>query len=399
MWLSGSELALHYEKSGELNKAYKEYLKKNNFKKAANMLEKMNDWHRAANIYIEKNEIDLARRAIENCFKRGKNWESFEPSAGKSKAIEDWLKENKQTQRFVRYIHNTKRLDPKGIPLIIKLADKLVIIKEFKHAAQLYNNGFFLINNNISQKKMIKNEEWLMSAAECYSKIGKYEEAAICMKDLVVTEVEIGEDISNKYKSNPYRNYKMILEKTRQLNFLSELLEHLGDFDPFNIAYDLIKMNEFELSKRHFFKYFGRIVKKNLTDQEREIRNKKIIYCLNQYMIYHRARKEYILAAEMAQLNSQKKISADLYKLANLSNQNRDSKGSDLKKVKIEPISAMNNSNHHENLSCPHCGEKVEPEWDTCPNCKNSLMLNICSCGEKIQPHWKVCPACGKNLS
>ena len=91
LMLSGSDLAEHYEKNGDLNKAYKEYTKQGNFKKAAKVLEKMSDWHSAANIYIEKNETDLARRAIENCFNRGKKWESFEPTNGKKVTIEQWL--------------------------------------------------------------------------------------------------------------------------------------------------------------------------------------------------------------------------------------------------------------------------------------------------------------------
>jgi len=403
MMLSGNELGEHYEKKGDLNKAYKEYLKQDNYKKAAQVLEKMNDWHTAANIYIEKNEVDLARRAIEACFNKGKGWESFEPANREKTTIEKWLKENNQTQRFVRYVHNTKRLNQNGIPLIIILADKLKAIEEYKNAAQLYNNGYYLVNKNLTNKKLVRHEEWLLSAADCYSKIGKYDEAAKCMKELIITEVEIGTEFSDGYKVNPYRNYKVMLEKARKFNALPELLDLLGDFDPFNISYNLLKMNEMELSKDHFFKYFGRVVKKNLTEQEREVRNEKISYCLNQYIIYHRERKEYMLAAEIALLNSQKKIASELYKLASAEKQTVPSEPISLKNIHMNP--EENKSNPEKKvfepevkLKCHHCGENVESDWEYCPNCENSLMFNMCPCGEKIQSHWKVCPACGKQI-
>ncbi|MCK5005664.1 MAG: zinc ribbon domain-containing protein [Candidatus Aminicenantes bacterium] len=403
LMLSGSDLADHYEKSGDLNKAYKEYTKQNNYKKAAKVLEKMSDWHSAANIYIENNEIDLARRAIENCFNRGKSWESFEPSNGKKVTIEEWLKDHNQTQRFVRYVHNTKKLSPNGIPLIIVLAEKLEKIEEYKNAAQLYNNGYFLVNKNILSKKLIRHEEWLLKAAECYSKIGKYDEAAQCLKELIVTEVEIGSEFSGGYKVNPYRNYKVMLEKAREYKTLPELLDLLEDFDPFNVSYNLLKMNEVELSKAHFFKYFGRVVKKNLTEQEREVRNEKISYCLNQYIIYHRERKEYLMAAEIALLNSQKKIASELYKLASAAHEVGKQEEISLKNIKMKAEKSAQKPTEKKSepdveLKCHHCGEKVEVGWDLCPNCENALMFDMCHCGEKIQPHWKVCPACGKHL-
>ncbi len=394
LMLSGNDLAEHYEKKGDYNKAYKEYTKQNNYKKAAIVLEKMNDWHGAAKIYIEKNEVDLARRAIESCFNKGKVWESFELSNGKEVTIEEWLKDNNQTQRFVRYIHNTKRLNQSGIPMIIVLADKLKNIKEYKNAAQLYNNAYFLVNKNILSKKLIRHEEWLLSATECYSKIGKYDEAAECMKELIVTEVEIGVEFSGGYKVNPYRNYKIMLEKARGFKTLPELLDLLEDFDPYNISYYLLKMGEVELSKVHFFKYFGKVVKKTLTEQEREVRNQKIGYCLNQYIIYHRERKEYMLAAEIALLNSQKKIASDLYKLASAA----ENSGEKVILLEGDEGKSEDGSEVKNILKCHHCGEIVSESWEVCPNCENSLMLNMCSCGTKINPVWKVCPACGKQI-
>jgi len=409
LMLSGNDLADHFEKKGDLNKAYKEYLKLDNYKKAAKVLEKMSDWHNAANIYIEHNEIDLARRAIENCFNRGKSWESFEPSNGNKLTIEEWLKDHNQTQRFVRYVHNTKKLSPNGIPLIIVLAKKLEKIEEYKNAAQLFNNGYFLVNKNVTSKKLIRHEEWLLKAAECYSKIGRYDESGECLKKLLVTEVEIGTEFSEGYKENPYRNYKMMLEKAREYKSLPELLELIEDFDPFNISYFLLKMSEIELSKGHFFKYFGSVVKKNLTEQERDVRNEKISYCLNQYIVYHRERKEYLMAAEIALLNSQKKIASDLYKLATAANEIGKKEEISLKNIRMKYEKGKTNPNppekaHGESvldveLKCHHCNEKVEKNWDFCPNCEKTLMFNMCTCGEKIQSHWKVCPACGKSIS
>lgn len=403
LMLAGNDLAEHYEKKGDLNKAYKEYTKQNNYKKAGKVLEKMNDWHTAANIYIEKNEVDLARRAIESCFNKGKAWESFETETKGKVTIEQWLQDNNQTQRFVRYVHNTKRLNQSGTPLIIVLADKLKNIEEYKNAAQLYNNAYFLVNKNILSKKLIRHEEWLLSAAECYSKIGKYDEAAECMKELIVTEVEIGSEFSGGYKVNPYRNYKVMLEKAREYKALPELLDLLEDFDPFNVSYNLLKMNEIELSKGHFFKYFGRVVKKNLTEQEREVRNEKISYCLNQYIIYHRERKEYLLAAEIALLNSQKKIASELYQLAKAAKQVAKNEEINLRSIQMNAEKKTQSTAEAKpepevELKCHHCGEAVEVEWEYCPNCENSLMFNMCTCGEKIQSHWKVCPACGKSL-
>ncbi|MEN8154024.1 MAG: zinc ribbon domain-containing protein [Acidobacteriota bacterium] len=400
IFLSDYKLARHYEKTGELNKAFKEYERINDYKKAGKILEKMGSWHKAASNYIVNNEIDLARRSIDNCFKKGKLWESFKLKNGKNIKIEDWLKDNDQTRRFVRYVHNVKILDSKGIPIIISLADKLNTIKEYKNAAQLYNKGFYLVNKDIKSKKSIKNETWLLNAAECYSKIGLYSDAASCMKELMVTEVEIGMDISKNYKYNPYRNYTVNLEKARNLNILPELVSILEDFDPFNISYDLLRMKEIELSMEHFFKYFGRVVKKNLTEKEIEIRNEKISYCFNQYIMYHRERKEYLKAAKIALLNSQKKMAADLYKLALESNEKPDEKekitaesikmkGTKELKKKIDPV---------KKLKCDVCGESVEEGWDICPNCENSLVLNMCDCGLKIKPYWQVCPECGRKL-
>ena len=387
------KIGKHFEKKGDYNRAYEEYRKKNNYKKAAQMLDKMGKCNEAAVLYIDNNDIDLARRAIEKCFKLDRKWETFKVNGNNTLTIEDWLKENKQTQRFVRYVHNTKRLNKKRIPLIIDLAVKLEKVKEFKHAAQLYNRAFSQVNENIPGKKYTSHEDWLLKASECYSKIGKYEEAAECVYELLTTQVEIGENLKPGPSPNPYREYNDILKKVRDMKFLPALLQKLGDFDHFIIAYDLIKLNEIPLSKDVCLKYFGKVITKNLSDEERELRNKKMSYCLNQYIIYHRNRKEYSLAAEIALFNSQKKIASELYKLA-------AEDGSKGKKEDTKEIILKKNAEHKikAELSCPHCSEKVYEEWDICPNCENTLMLNICTCGEKIMPHWTSCPACGKKL-
>jgi hypothetical protein len=108
---------------------------------------------------------------------------------------------------------------------------------------------------------------------------------------------------------------------------------------------------------------------------------------LNQYVIYYRNKKEYIKAAEIALINSQKKNAAELYKLAEQEKKGAEGKQLIYKSEKVRNI-----------IKCPHCNEEVKPEWAICPNCENSLSLNICECGEQIKPHWKICPSCRQKL-
>ncbi len=377
--------AEQYEKKGQWQDAYKEYLRVGNYYKAGEILEKTGRWVEAANIYIKNNDIDKARRAIDNCFKSGRAWEIFRVDPDTTISIEEWLKAKGQTRRFVRYVQNVETVTPKGIPLIIVLADKLKNVAEYKSAAELYKKGFHLVNKGKTTKE-IKNEIWLRHATECYAKSKLYDFAAECMKTLMMTEVQIGSDISKDYRYNPYRNYTYNLQMAKELNFLKELVEKLEDFDPFNIAYDLIKIGKIGLSEELFFKYFGRIAKKHLTEEETEIRNEKVSYCLNQYVIFYRDKKQYKKAAEIALLNSQKKIAAELYKMAG-----RVSEGKKAslfsKKDRIETI-----------FKCPTCGEEVKPNWEMCPNCENVLTVNVCECGEPIKPHWKRCPTCHRKL-
>ena len=390
-FLRGAKLAQYYENKGDFDKAYEEYFKIGNHKKAGEILEKTNKCHEAANFFISRNEIDLARRAIEICFIRNNSWEVYELDNGEKIKIEDWLKQKRQTRRFVRYVKYTETLNNKGIPVIIVLADKLKKVLEYKGAADLYLNGFNLINKD-KEIKAVKNEVWLRYAAEYYSKVKLYEEAAKCMKDLIVIEVNIGELLPvDGY--NPFRDYLPNLKLAKEWNFLAELIDLLGDFDPFNISSDLINIGEYELSIKLFFKFYGRVIKKKLSDDERERRNKKIQFCLSRYVTYYTKKKEYLKAAEIALLDSQKEIAADLFKKARegLDEENfDDDSGFGLDEAESE----REEIGEEEMGKCPTCGEIVEPDCEICPSCNNVLNLTLCVCGEKIKPQWKKCPAC-----
>ncbi|MGD2088116.1 MAG: zinc ribbon domain-containing protein [Candidatus Aminicenantes bacterium] len=403
--LKGEKLARFFEENEEFYDAYKEYLKIGNYVNAGKILEKSSLWHDAANLYIQRNEVDRARRAIEECFKKNENWEKFELGNGKTISIEDWLKQKQQIRRFVRYVRHIETLDDKGIPVIVQLAHKLKQIVECKSAAELYKKGFELANKEKDQKA-IKNEVWLRYAAECFSRERLYSEAADCMKELIVTEVRIGEALIES-GLNPYRNYIHNLKLARQWNILHQLLEIMADFDPFNFAYDLLKIGEIESSMKVFFKYFARMTTRDFTDEEREVRNKRVQYCFNQYIIFHRDRKEYRKAAEIALLNSQKEIAADLFKKA----QEEERKSTSVTALEIEEMETIEEPLEEkkekklipvpqkEILKCPNCGERVESDWEVCPTCDTVLDLEMCVCGQKIKPHWKRCPACQRILT
>lgn len=373
------------EKKGKFEEAYREYMKNGDYIKAGEIISRMGKWHTAADLFIQHHDIDRARRAIENCFKRNDHWETFQLNSSTTINIEDWLKEKDQIRRFVRYIQDVETTNNKGIPLIILLADRLKKISEYKNAAELYKKGFYLVNKGKTTQS-IKNEEWLKNATECYADAKMPIPAAECLKTLMITEVKIGSNISKDYRYNPYRNYTFHLQFAKEHHFLKEFIDKLEDYDPFNIAYDLIKIGETELSVELFFKYFGRIAKKHLTEEESEIRNEKVSYCLNQYVIHYRNKKEFAKAAEIALLNSQKKIAGDLYKMATT-----------IKEAERKPL-VHTRDTLESNFKCPVCGEDVKAGWEICPNCENSLTLNICECGEKIKPNWKICPNCHRRL-
>jgi predicted amidophosphoribosyltransferase len=52
---------------------------------------------------------------------------------------------------------------------------------------------------------------------------------------------------------------------------------------------------------------------------------------------------------------------------------------------------------------CTVCGEPLEPEWNSCPNC-GALILdevpaNLCrSCGRELLSNWRICPFCDAEL-
>lgn len=403
--LKGIKLAEYYEENREFDEAYNEYLMIGNYKKAGAILEKTGKWHQAANLYITHNEIDLARKAIDNCFRRNDAWEVFEPDEGQAILIENWLKKKHQVRRFVRYVKYVDTLDKKGVPLIIALANKLKQVLEYKSAGELYRHGFDLVNKG-NDFKNIKNEIWIKYAAECYSRAKLYNEAAECMRDLIITEVKIG-DAFSEYDRNPYRDYTHNLKTARDLHVLEQLIKLLDDFDPFNISYDLWKIEEPELSIDLFFKYYGKILKEHRSDQEMEVRNKKIQYCLNQYVVYYSQKKDYAKAAEIALLNSQKEIAADLFKkAAALEKTAGKASGLVVEDIKTEEpkmsqegvIVSPTGAAGKEALRCPTCGESVAPDWEVCPSCDNVLDLQLCVCGQKVKPQWKKCPACQRTL-
>ena len=389
--LSGPELAKYYVEIGEVDNAVSEYLKLGDHKKAGEILEKQKLWHEAANLYIQKDDADSARKAVEQCFRQNRDWEVFELDEGKTITIEEWLRQSRQARRFVTYIKYVDLLNDKGIPATVVLADKLKKVSEFKSAGELYRNAFDLVNKG-KDIKSIKNEEWIAIAAECYAKGGAYDDAAESLKRLTITEVEIGEEIA-KGKVNPYRDYTHNLTIAKQLNVLDKLVELLGEFDPFNIAYDLLKMGEPVLSINVFFKFYGKVLNRKYNEKEIELRNQRIQYCLNQYVIYYSRKGLFERAAEIALMNSQKEIAADLFKKAKQEKE-LTAKGIppvEPAKPKDElPLAEVMSSN------CPTCGEPVAFDWEVCPNCNQVLELYMCSCGQKLKRHWRHCPSCHK---
>jgi tetratricopeptide (TPR) repeat protein len=400
--LTDAKLAESYENNGEFDEAYKEYFKIGDYIKAGKILEKTGKWHEAANLYIQKNQIDQARRAVENCFKRDKSWEMYELDNGGIISIEDWLKRNRQIQRFARYVRYVEILNNQGVPLIVVLANKFKKVLEYKAAADLYKRGFDLINKRPGNK--IQDELWLKNAAECYARAKLYPEASQCIKELIVTGVNTGDALPEN-DINPYENYIQYLALAKEWNFLPQLLEILEDFDPFNIAYDLLKIGEPELSINVFFKFFGKVIKKHYSDKEIEIRNKRIQYCFNQYIIYYKDRKEYRKAAEIALLDSQKETAAELFRKAEREKETFKTAPPldlDVMKTTKEPREQQKKQEKiipgKEVLTCPTCGEIIASYWKVCPHCNNTLNLEMCECGQKLNPHWKICPACRREL-
>jgi RNA polymerase subunit RPABC4/transcription elongation factor Spt4 len=48
---------------------------------------------------------------------------------------------------------------------------------------------------------------------------------------------------------------------------------------------------------------------------------------------------------------------------------------------------------------CPHCQNKVEPDFRVCPICRTPLKESCPSCGKLTQLAWQACPFCAHSLT
>ncbi len=46
-------------------------------------------------------------------------------------------------------------------------------------------------------------------------------------------------------------------------------------------------------------------------------------------------------------------------------------------------------------LVCPNCHRRVEPDWMFCPYCHTQLKKACVSCGKLLDLEWDICPYCG----
>jgi hypothetical protein len=44
--------------------------------------------------------------------------------------------------------------------------------------------------------------------------------------------------------------------------------------------------------------------------------------------------------------------------------------------------------------SCPGCGQRVQPEWQACPNCHTRLKKLCVVCRNLLELSWNLCPYC-----
>jgi len=394
VFLQGEKLAQFYEKKGDAEKAFNEYLKLENYLKAGEMMQQMGKWHEAAGLFILANDVTRARQALEICFKKNKNWEVFPLLNGKSINIEDWLKRKGQTRRFVRYVKDVTLLNGAGVPILVQLAERLKNVFEFKSAAELYERAFYILNGEGRVKGMVKNEVLLKYAAENFARAHLPKEAAGCLKELIIVEVEIGEKFLRESKTNPYKDYSPHLRWAGQMGFLDQLIELFGDYDPFRIAYDLLKIGAFQLSIDLFFKYYGKVSDKVFSESESKRRNEKIAYCLNQYVIYYSEKMDYQRAADIAIMNSQKEMAKELLRKAKeQKGKHRNPKAVDIGTT--DPALTREKSNKP---VCRDCGEELDPQWGICPGCGKLLHGVLCACGKRIKSHWVKCPHCLRAL-
>src|SRR5436853_173126 len=48
---------------------------------------------------------------------------------------------------------------------------------------------------------------------------------------------------------------------------------------------------------------------------------------------------------------------------------------------------------------CPHCQNKVEPDFRVCPICRTPLKEACPTCGKLTQLSWQACPFCAQSLT
>ena len=50
-----------------------------------------------------------------------------------------------------------------------------------------------------------------------------------------------------------------------------------------------------------------------------------------------------------------------------------------------------------EKPSCPGCGQRVQLDWQACPNCHTRLKKTCLSCQSLLELSWNLCPYCASN--
>jgi hypothetical protein len=47
-----------------------------------------------------------------------------------------------------------------------------------------------------------------------------------------------------------------------------------------------------------------------------------------------------------------------------------------------------------EKPTCPGCGQRIQNNWQVCPNCQTRLKKPCISCGSTLELAWNICPYC-----
>lgn len=47
-----------------------------------------------------------------------------------------------------------------------------------------------------------------------------------------------------------------------------------------------------------------------------------------------------------------------------------------------------------EKPTCPGCGQRIQHEWQACPNCHTRLKKACYNCGKTLELSWSMCPYC-----